>query len=121
MFRHLLFLGWLLVASVVPALALPPDDYLGDSAIYAGVPSERPKPNVLLLIDTSRATLSIAAGLPYSSATTYTSPLNFVSNYIYTPGQDGQFDAGSQVVKSGSTALVLGDGVNTPGVTCVAT
>ncbi|MHB8709525.1 MAG: pilus assembly protein, partial [Desulfuromonadales bacterium] len=105
----------LVMVCAAPSPALPPDDYLGDSAIYAGVPSERPKPNVLLVIDTSRATLSVAAGEAYAPATTYVSPFNFVADYIYTPGQDGQFDAGSQPVKSGATSLTLAN------VTCTST
>lgn len=111
----LLLAGLLLAVCLAPAWALPPDDYLGDSSIYAGVPSERPRPNVLLILDTSRATLSAAAGEAYSKDDTYVSPYNFDSDYIYMPGQDGKFDANSQVVKSGSTPLTLAN------VTCTST
>lgn len=41
------------------------DEYLGDTAIYTGVPSQRPRPNVLFIIDNSQATLNIASGVPY--------------------------------------------------------
>lgn len=111
----LLLVGLFLAICQTPALALPPDDYLGDASIYTGVPTERPRPNVLLVIDTSRATLSAAAGSKYLPAASYSSPLNFVADSIYTPGQDGRFDAGSQEVKSGSTTLTLAN------ITCSTT
>ena len=47
------------------------DEFMGDSAIYAGVPSTLTRPNVLLVIDNSRATAQMAPGAPYSQAIVY--------------------------------------------------
>ena len=41
------------------------DEYLGDASIYAGVPTTSSRPNVLIIIDNSRATLHEAAGREY--------------------------------------------------------
>ncbi|HKL26059.1 MAG TPA: hypothetical protein VJ910_07550, partial [Desulfuromonadales bacterium] len=41
------------------------DEYLGDASIYAGVPTSSAKPNVLIIIDNSRATLHEASGAKY--------------------------------------------------------
>ncbi|GEM_PF-719780 len=94
-----------------PALALPPDDYLGDSGIYVGVPNQRPAPNVLIVIDTSRSTLSKAAGDRYDTGASYSGRYN--NDLIYYTGQDGLFDP----------RLELGGNspVRVDGVTCVAT
>ncbi|MDH3997451.1 MAG: PilC/PilY family type IV pilus protein [Desulfuromonadales bacterium] len=50
-----------------------PDEYLGDSSIYAGVPSSESdlRPNVLFVIDNSRATLNVAPGTPFTSSENY--------------------------------------------------
>ena len=47
------------------------DEYLGDASIYTGVPTELTRPNVLLIIDNSRATLHTAAGYAYDPNTEY--------------------------------------------------
>ncbi|PLX83427.1 MAG: hypothetical protein C0616_00155 [Desulfuromonas sp.] len=71
--------------------ATPPDDYLGDSSIYTGVPSQRPTPNVLFVIDTSRSTLSRAPGVGYDSATTYSIATGFDTDQLYVGDQFGTF------------------------------
>lgn len=94
MFRHLwifLLVPVLLLAGVVTSPALDPDDYLGDSAIYIGNPGERPTPNILLLIDTSKSTLSRAPGVGYNSATPYSSSMEFVNEQIYVGDNFGKF------------------------------
>lgn len=55
------------------------DEYLGDANIYAGVPTTLTRPNVLFIIDNSRATLHTAAGqayIPWDYATDGTKTAN---------------------------------------------
>ena len=55
------------------------DEYLGDASIYAGVPTTLTRPNVLFIIDNSRATLHTAAGqayIPWKYATDGTKTAN---------------------------------------------
>jgi len=55
------------------------DEYLGDANIYAGVPTTLTRPNVLFIIDNSRATLHTAAGqayIPWKYATDGTKTAN---------------------------------------------
>lgn len=59
------------LASVAQAL---PDQYLGDASIYSGVPGSVGRPNVLFIIDNSKATLNVASNVQYSAAITY--PIN---------------------------------------------
>ncbi len=59
----------LLTASAL-ALSLQPvyagtDEYLGDTSIYAGIATTDSRPNVLFIIDNSRATLHTASGEAY--------------------------------------------------------
>ena len=80
-----------LLGGVISSLALEPDDYLGDSAIYTGAPSEQPTPNVLFVIDTSEATLGRAPGVGYNSAISYSSSEGFVNDQIYVGDNAGLF------------------------------
>lgn len=95
MFRYLrsfLLIAAVCLGSAVAVHALEPDDYLGDAAIYTGVPSQRPRPNILLLIDTSQSTMNRAPGVGYDPAKLdYVSPVGFVNEQIYVADQAGQF------------------------------
>lgn len=102
------------------ALALPgavlagTDEYQGDTTIYAGLPTTVSTPNVLIIIDNSRATLNIAPGAEYLPGSTYplkagctagvSDPRNgcFLDYYIYTI--DNQGDVANQAVLANSTA-----------------
>jgi type IV pilus assembly protein PilY1 len=93
------------------------DEYLGDSSIYAGVPTTMTKPNVLIIVDNSRATLNRAPGEEYKPGTVYgvvpepgkvcaagvSSPMNgcFLPWYIYSI--DNQGDVGNQHVRANNT------------------
>ncbi len=90
--------------------SLPPDDYLGDAAIYVGAPSERPTPNILLLVDTSQATMGRAVGTGYDATQSYTSPLGFINDQIYYGDNAGQF---SPSKTQGSVTIAT--------ITCTAT
>ncbi|TLM68953.1 MAG: hypothetical protein FDZ69_01775 [Deltaproteobacteria bacterium] len=89
------------------AASLPPDDYLGDAAIYTGVPGERPKPNILLIIDTSQATLSPAPGKRYNPADPEYNTGTYVANRIYYSDQQGDFTP-SKALGGNSPVLVSG-------------
>ncbi len=96
MFRYryhwvFLFLAVLLFGVMNIAAANEPDDYLGDSAIYTGVPSLRPRPNILFLIDTSRATMNRAPGVGYDPSKSYMSSAGFINERIYIGDNFGQF------------------------------
>ncbi|NJC89333.1 MAG: hypothetical protein FIB02_12525, partial [Desulfuromonas sp.] len=41
------------------------DEYQGDTTIYSGIPTTKTKPNVLIIIDNSKATLNAAPGFEY--------------------------------------------------------
>ena len=78
-----LFASLLLVVSATALLSPPAyagtDEYLGDASIYAGVPTTLTRPNVLFIIDNSRATLHTAAGqayIPWKYATDGTKTAN---------------------------------------------
>ncbi len=87
-----LLLTILVLGDVNIAAAVEPDDYLGDAAIYTGVPSLRPRPNVLLLIDTSRATMNRAPGQGYDPAESYSSADGFINDRIYIGDNFGEFN-----------------------------
>lgn len=116
------FLVALLLACVVPAAlaeSLPPDDYLGDAAIYTGVPGERPKPNVLIIIDTSQATLSPAPGKPYNSEDVEYQTGPYVYNRIYASDQQGNFNSssplgGNKPVTVADVSCVVNDSEGAP-------
>ncbi len=56
---------WLFLLVYIPATALAAGDaYIGDTAIYTGDPGKI-RPNILLIIDNSKATLNSAAGVEY--------------------------------------------------------
>ncbi len=117
MFRYqwvLLFVACLLLADVTAIPAMEPDDYLGDAAIYTGVPSERPPPNILLLIDTSQSTTNRAPGEGYDPATSYSSAAGFDNNMIYVGDNAGQFDLLSAI------GVTLVDNGTDPYVNCTS-
>lgn len=96
-----LAIAFLLVMFQVPATATAgPDQYIGDTAIYSGA-STNLRPNVLLIIDNSNATLNSASGSPYDPNTTYTG--TYSSWAIYEADQQGDFT--KIVVTSASNAL----------------
>ena len=83
MFRYLwrlVLFAVILFSSTFTVYALEPDDYLGDAAIYTGVPSERPTPNILLLIDTSLATMNRAPGRGYDPVESYSSSIGYIND-----------------------------------------
>ncbi len=65
--RIILAAIWPLLFLLPVTVMAAPDSYIGDAAIYSALAgsSTRPKPHVLFLIDTSRATLNQASGVPY--------------------------------------------------------
>lgn len=63
-----------------PAQAGPPDRYVGDTSIYSGN-SVKLKPNVMILVDTSKNMAQGGGTEPYDPATTYSGP--YASNSIY--------------------------------------
>ncbi len=76
-----------LIVGVAMALApslvdAAPDFYVGDTAIYGGVPSDL-QPNVLIILDNSGSMTDDVPGAAYASATTYTQTNNCT---ITTPG-----------------------------------
>ena len=86
-----LLLTILMLGDVNIVAADEPDDYLGDAAIYTGVPSQRPRPNILLLIDTSQATMNRAPGQGYDPAESYSSADGFINDRIYIGDNFGEF------------------------------
>ena len=70
------------------ALAAP-DNFIDDSSIYVGTPSVRPKPNVLFVIDTSKATLNVASGTRYYPEYDY--PGIYGTWNIYVGDNQGDF------------------------------
>lgn len=67
------------------------DEYLGDASIYAGIPTTMSRPNVLFIIDNSRATLHTASGRSYRP---WQDQEKTVPNiYPQKPGCDGKEDA----------------------------
>jgi type IV pilus assembly protein PilY1 len=118
MFRYLwrlLLIAIVLFSNGMTVSAMEPDDYLGDAAIYTGVPSERPTPNILLLIDTSLATMNRAPGRGYDPAVSYTSSISYSNDQIYVGDNAGQF-ALDRALGSVKLLDTSGDYVN-----CVAT
>jgi len=66
-----------------------PDQYMGDTAIYSGA-STSLRPNVLLVIDNSNATLNAASGEAYNPGTVYDNH-GYSSWNIYEADQQGDF------------------------------
>jgi type IV pilus assembly protein PilY1 len=103
-----------LVAGLASATLAGTDEYQGDTTIYSGLPTTMTRPNVLIIVDNSRATLNTAPGFPYDPYTTYpggTDCAAGVSNprlscylpwYIYTI--DNQGDVANQHVLANSTS-----------------
>lgn len=75
---HLLLLAALLWAGSV--CAATSDRYVGDTSIYSGT-SIKLKPNVMILVDTSKNMAQGGGSEPYNPATTYPGP--YASNAIY--------------------------------------
>jgi type IV pilus assembly protein PilY1 len=111
-----LFLLVLLLGTVATVAAVAPDDYLGDAAIYTGVPSQRPTPNILLLIDTSRSTLNRAPGQGYDATQSYSSSIGYDNNQIYFGDNAGEFKLNNNL----GTVTLTDDGSN-PYVACTTT
>lgn len=82
------------VVSLLPCMAwaqsVLPDQYQGDTAIYSGLPTTADIPNVLIIVDNSRATLEKAPGQPYNPGIIYT-PLStpYQPWYIYNIDNQG--------------------------------
>ena len=70
-----------------------PDTYIGDAAIYSAVDpgGDRPRPNVLLIVDNSRTTLNSASGQAYSSGTTYPTTPGYIPWAVYAGNNQGTF------------------------------
>jgi len=103
------------VALVVPSSVFAgSDEFQGDTSIYSGLPTTKATPNVMIVIDNSRATLNIAPGAEYLPGSTYPMPGNctagvsdpkngcFLDYYIYTI--DNQGDVANQHVLANNTA-----------------
>ena len=102
-----------MVASLASATLAGTDEYQGDTTIYSGLPATMTKPNVLIIVDNSRATLNTAPGFPYDPDTTYSGSADCASGvsnprlgcylpwYIYTI--DNQGDVANQHVLANST------------------
>lgn len=91
-FRSIIMtLTFLLVSWQSLALAAP-DTYIGDAAIYSAIDngSERPRPNVLFIIDNSKASLNIASGQKYVPATIYNN-LGYNTWTVYAGDNQGTF------------------------------
>lgn len=91
-FRSIIMaLTFLLVSWQSLALAAP-DTYIGDAAIYSAIDngSERPRPNVLFIIDNSAASLNIASGQKYIPTTSYPN-LGYNTWTVYAGDNQGNF------------------------------
>jgi type IV pilus assembly protein PilY1 len=100
MYRLPLFIITVVIVAfswVVTVLAAP-DQYMGDTAIYSGA-STSLRPNVLLIIDNSNATLNAASGEAYNPGTVYANH-GYSSWNIYEADQQGDF---SKIAVSNST------------------
>ena len=75
---HVILIVVLLWAGVASAGA--PDQYVGDTSIYSGT-STKFKPNVLILVDTSKNMAQGGGTEPYDPGTTYSGP--YATNGIY--------------------------------------
>ncbi len=113
----LLLTAAVLLGGLVSASAIELDDYLGDSAIYTGAPSAQPPPNVLLIIDTSRATLARAPGEGYDPAVSYSSDEAFINNQIYVGDNAGQFSSSNSL----GSVVLFDPGTGDPYVNCSTT
>lgn len=92
--------------AVIPFAALAaPDTYIGDAAIYSALDTggDRPKPHVLLLIDTSRATLNSASGVAYDPSTVYAG--SYSTWGVYFANNQGTFPVGNLVKNSADANL----------------
>ncbi len=83
-----------------------PDTYIGDAAIYSAIDtgSERPKPHVLLLVDTSVSTMDFAAGIPYDPDFQYDG--DYLEWGVYFADNKNAFDG--NLVKDGVDADLSG-------------
>ena len=89
------------------AAELPMDDYMGDSAIYVGEPTLRPKPNVLFIIDTSRATMGAVAGDSYVASDPDYDTGPYQKDLIYFSNQQGGFSPSKPL--GGNSPVTLED------------
>jgi type IV pilus assembly protein PilY1 len=75
--------------AMAPSLAdAAPDLYVGDTAIYGGVPSDL-QPNVLIILDNSGSMEDTVPGAPYDSATTYATTNNCTITTTTSSGRRG--------------------------------
>jgi type IV pilus assembly protein PilY1 len=96
----------LVLCLILPAAAAAgPDQFIGDAAIYSGTATGTARPNILLLIDNSNATLNAAHGTKYDPNTDYCelhmtdSPASCTYRRfsVYQAGQQGSFSTNSVV------------------------
>jgi len=108
MMKKSLIGGWLALCLTLPLQVFAgADDYIGDSAIYTGDPVTQ-RPNVLIIIDNSKATLESAVGAAYDPTKTYDGSRNPWD--IYETNQAGVFD----------TVAVENDTTDFENLTCTA-
>ncbi|PKN13746.1 MAG: hypothetical protein CVU69_00810 [Deltaproteobacteria bacterium HGW-Deltaproteobacteria-4] len=84
------------------------DTYIGDAAIYSAIDtgSNRPKPHVLFLIDTSKATVeSKAIGVKYDPDTPYDGA--YLKWAVYPASQQGTFATNKSEIVNTTSALEL--------------
>jgi type IV pilus assembly protein PilY1 len=91
MYRSPVFIITLVIMAIswVGTALAAPDQYMGDTAIYSGA-STSLRPNVLLIIDNSNATLNAASGEAYNPVTVYADH-GYSSWNIYEADQQGDF------------------------------
>lgn len=99
--------GFVLALAVVRLAIAAPDQYIGDTAIYSGATTTI-RPNVLLIVDNSNATLNSASGQKYDPSIDYCAVHNsctYNGYSIYQADQQGDFSASKPVVTNATSAL----------------
>jgi type IV pilus assembly protein PilY1 len=101
--RSILILAGLLLALPGTLLA-GTDEFAGDTSIYSGVPTTHSRPNVLIIVDNSRATLNTAPGAAYDPDpdTTYTGAYSAWNIYSI----DNQGDVANLAVLTNTTSAL---------------
>jgi type IV pilus assembly protein PilY1 len=93
------------------AAAAAPDQFIGDAAIYSGSATGTVRPNILLLMDNSNATLNAAHGTRYDPNTDYCelhkndypASCTYRRFSVYQSGQQGSFSTNSLVDNADAT------------------
>lgn len=90
---YMVLMALVFIASLQSAAWAAPDTYIGDAAIYSALDngSDRPRPNVLFIIDNSAATTNISSGEKYVNTTTYPN-LGYNSWDVYVGDNQGNFN-----------------------------